>query len=91
MAYGELAGELIRDLARAKDNVPAYDGTAVREILEEAMALSNKNRDAIASTAMEQLIGDTSEIDNVSPEDRTIYANVCIRWEQRHWIGINDV
>ena len=31
MSYGDSAGELIRELSRAKDVIPAYDDVGVRE------------------------------------------------------------
>ncbi|CAG5104748.1 Oidioi.mRNA.OKI2018_I69.chr1.g1502.t1.cds [Oikopleura dioica] len=76
---GELAAELIRDLARAKDSLPAYDDTAVREIVDESIALSNKNREDISSTAMNQLIQDSADLNDVTPKERSTYTNVCLR------------
>ena len=76
-SYGDLGGELIRELSRSKNDCPAYDDTAVREIVEQSINLTNKNREALNSPAWENLTN--NELDAVDPEDRSIYTNVCIR------------
>ena len=76
MSYGDLGGELIRELARSKNDCPAYDDTAVREIVEETITLTNKNREALNSPAWDNIENDLSAAD---PNDVSSYTNVCIR------------
>ena len=78
MSYGDLGGELIRELARSKNDCPPYDDTAVREIVEETINLTNKNRDAYESPAFTR-IQNNETLDDVDPDDRSVYTNACIR------------
>ena len=76
--YGELGGELIRELARSKNDVPPYDDTSVREIIDETINITQKNQEALNSTAL-QKITEEHDFENIPDEDRTVYTNWCIR------------
>merc|ERR1711973_714912 len=76
--YGELGGEVIRELARSKNDVPPYDDTSVREIIDETINITQKNQEALNSTAL-QKITEEHDFENIPDEDRTVYTNWCIR------------
>ena len=83
--YGELGGELIRELARSKNDVPAYDDTSVREIIDETINITQKNQEALNSTALQQITED-HDFENIPDEDRTVYTNWCIRYNDKNMV-----